>query len=225
MGKTRGNLVPATIYEVDDDGKEVSGGLKVECMFNPFEYSVSKTNTYEEKPKNQGDVPQAEFKKAGSQTLRLNLVFDSYEAGTDISKTTTILWQFMETKTKSGTSQNQKVSPPQAAFDWGVFKFVAFITNMTQRFTLFLPDGTPVRAKVDVTFTQYVDTKDYKYQNPTSGGGPIERVWRVISGDRLDNIAAAVYHDATKWRLIADQNHVENPLVLKPGTLLTIPFE
>jgi nucleoid-associated protein YgaU len=102
---------------------------------------------------------------------------------------------------------------------------VAFITNMTQRFTLFKPDGTPVRAKVDVTFTQYVDTEDYKNQNPTSGVGPIERIWRVISGDRLDTIAAVVYQDAAKWRLIADHNHIDNPLALKPGMLLTIPFE
>ena len=225
MGKTRGNLVPATIYEVDKNGKTVGGGIKVDCMFNPFEYSVSKTNTYDENPKNQGDVPQAEFKKAGSQTLKLNLVFDSYETGDDISKTTSTLWKFMETKGQSGNRQNEKISPPQVAFDWGVFKFVAFITNMTQKFTLFKPDGTPVRAKVDVTFTQYVDTQDYKYQNPTSGGGPIERIRRVIAGDRLDTIAAEVYQDATKWRLIADQNHIENPLALKPGMLLTIPFE
>jgi hypothetical protein len=225
MGKTRGNLEPATIYEVNEKGDKVTGGISVECMFNPFEYTVSKTNTYEEKPKNQGDVPQAEFKKAGSQTLKLNLVFDSYESGEDISKKTCILWKFMETKSQSGSSQDGKVSPPQAAFEWGVFKFVAFITNMTQKFTLFKIDGTPVRSKIDVTFTQYVDTKDYKHQNPTSGGGPIERVWRVIAGDRLDTIASEVYQDATKWRLIADHNHIENPLSLKPGMLLTIPFE
>jgi hypothetical protein len=225
MTNTRGNLVPATIYEVDTNGKKVGGGISVDCMFNPFEYTVTKTNTYEEKPQNQGDVPQAEFKKAGSQTLKLSLVFDTYETGQDVSKTTSTLWKFMETKGKTGSGQNGKVSPPQAAFDWGVFKFVAFITNMTQKFTLFKPDGTPVRSKVDVIFTQYVDTEDYKNQNPTSGGGPIERIWRVIAGDRLDTIASEVYQDATKWRLIADHNHIENPLAIKPGMLLTIPFE
>ena len=36
--------------------------------------------------------------------------------------------------------------------------------------------GVPVRATADITFTQYVDTNDYPAQNPTSGGGPIERI-------------------------------------------------
>ena len=71
---------------------------------------------------------------------------------------------------------------------------------MTQKFTLFKNDGTPVRAQVDVTFTQYTDLDDYPRQNPTSGGGPIERIWRVVAGwRRLDLIAAEVYHDAGKW--------------------------
>ena len=64
MTTTRGNLVAARIYEVDQSGKEKGGGVSVDCMFNPFEYTVSKQNTYGENPKNNGDVPQVEFKKA-----------------------------------------------------------------------------------------------------------------------------------------------------------------
>jgi len=227
MNKTRGNLVPAKIIEVDKKGKPVSGGITIPCMFNPFEYTVSKSNTYVEEPRNQGDVPQGEFFKSGAQTLRLNLVFDTFESGEDVSQTTRNLWKFMLTKDQSSENQEEKITPPQAAFEWGVFKFVAFITNMSQRFTLFKYDGTPVRAKIDVTFTQYVDVEDYRRipQNPTSGGGAIERIWRVVAGDRLDTIAANVYHDATKWRLIAERNHISNPLSIKPGELLKIPFE
>jgi hypothetical protein len=31
------------------------------------------------------------------------------------------------------------------------------------------------------------------------------------------------FDDATKWRLIADHNHITNPLALEPGTYLRIP--
>ena len=47
MSNTRGHLVAARIFEVDDNDNEKSGGVAVECMFNPFEYTVSKTNRYE----------------------------------------------------------------------------------------------------------------------------------------------------------------------------------
>jgi hypothetical protein len=153
------------------------------------------------------------------------LIFDTYEKGTDVSQVTNDLWKFMMTKTQQASSKNKKVEPPQVAFRWGVFEFVSYITNMTHKFTLFKKDGTPVRANVDVTFTQYTDVDDYSPQNPTSGGGPIERVWQVVAGERLDTISAEVYQNAGKWRLIADHNHLRDPLALRPGMRLRIPAD
>lgn len=225
MPTTRGNLVTARIYEVDSSGNEKSGGVSVDCMFNPFEYTVSKSNTYEQKSRNNSDVPQVEFKKSGPQVLKLSLIFDTYEKGEDVSRTTNKLWKLMESKTRREGNRDVKVPPPEVAFHWGVFRFVAVITDMTQKFTLFKLDGTPVRAKVDVTFTQHKDVDDYPGQNPTSGDGPIERVYRVVAGDRLDTIAYAVYGNAAKWRTIAEYNRVDNPMALRPGQLLTIPME
>jgi hypothetical protein len=122
-------------------------------------------------------------------------------------------------------SENERSETPQVAFEWGVFKFVSYITVMTHKFTLFKNDGTPVRATVDVTFTQYTDVNDYPDQNPTSGGGPNERVHRVIAGDRLDTIAADIYRDATKWKMIAEYNRISNPHRLQPGQILRIPIK
>jgi hypothetical protein len=224
MPNTRGDLVAARIYEVDQSGNE-TGGTSVACMFNPFEYTVSKSNAFEEKPKNNSNAPKGEFFKSGAQSLKLTLLFDTFEADEDVSLITNKLWKFMMPKGQQQARQNQKVSPPQVAFEWGVFKFVSYITNMTQKFTLFKKDGTPVRASVDVTFTQYTDVNDYPRQNPTSGGGVPERIWRVTAGDRLDTIAAQVYQDATRWREIAAFNHIRNPLQLRPGQKLRIPIE
>lgn len=223
MANTRSNLVAARIYEVDESGNEKGGGVSIDCMFNPFEYTVSKSNTYEQKQKNKSAVPEVEFKKSGPQKLVLSLMFDTYESDEDVSFKTNPLWKLMESATRGSSQSNKKVPPPEVAFEWGVFRFVAVITDMTQKFTLFKSDGTPVRAKVDVTFTQHKDLNDYPAQNPTSGGGPLERMRRVVAGDRLDTIAYEVYGSAAKWRLIAERNHITNPLALKPGMELSIP--
>ena len=223
MANTRGNLQAASIYEADESGGKKSSGISIPCMFNPFEYTVSKSNTYQEESRNGSNVPHFEFKKAGPQTLKLSLVFDTFETGEDVSLTTNKLWKLMESKTRQ-EGKSSKIPPPEVAFEWGVFRFVAVITKMTQKFTLFKQDGTPVRARVDVTFTQHKDLGDYPNQNPTSGGGDVERVWRVTCGDRLDTIAYQVYGTATRWRLIAEHNHLVNPLALHPGQQLTIPL-
>jgi hypothetical protein len=226
MANAQSSLKKAKIYEVRKDGTP-KPGICVTCMFNPYEYTVSKSNTFREKPKNRADTPQAEFSKAGAQTLRLSLVFDTYESKKDVSQETRPLWKLMLTRTQKESRKGKKVEPPRVAFHWGVFKFVAYITSMSQKFTLFLHDGTPVRARVDVTFTQYTDIDDYrgKGTNPTSGGGPAEQIWRVIAGDRLDTIAAEVYDDPTRWRAIAEHNQILNPLALRPGERLRIPLE
>lgn len=220
---TRGNLTAAQICEVNDKGVK-AGGMAVPCMFNPYEYRITKTNSFSQQPKNDSDVTQAEFQSAGPQTLTLSLYFDTYETGEDVSQTTRKLWKLMMTKTQRQSRRGKKVPPPQVAFEWGVFFFVAYITSMTQTFTLFKQDGTPVRAKVDVTFTQYVDVDDYPSQ-AARGGTFYEQAWRVIAGERLDTIAGEVYGDPQKWRLIAERNHITNPYALQPGQILQIPLD
>lgn len=222
----------AQIVEVDERGKYVPNGAKIDCLFNPYEYTVSKSNTYERKPKNNADVMHAEFKESGSQTLKLSLFFDSYEENDSITEKMKLLWSFMSvsrTDPKGSTKQKKetkKQRPPYVAFEWGIFSFVAVITEMTQKFTLFKPDGTPVRATVDVTFVQFNDVDDYNKkarQNPTSGGGPVQRVREVLGGDRLDLIAYQEYGDSGKWREIAEKNRLRNLHDLRSGQWLVIP--
>lgn len=226
---TRGNLQAARIVEVKvSSGNKVTGhGDFVNCMFNPYEYTVTKNNTFtEKKSANGGNSPIAELSQAGAQTLQLDLTFDTTHTGEDVTLETRKLWKFMRIKEDEKGNPLDKGEVPLVAFHWGVFYFVSYITSMTQKFTLFMKDGTPVRAKVNVTFTQYLDVEDYyPKQNPTSGDGPLHRTWQVTAGDRLDLIAADVYKDATRWREIADYNGLVEPTDLQPGRMLLIPIK
>ena len=212
MAKTRGNLTPATI-------KSTTGNISVDCMFNPEWYTVTKKNEYDVgeqlvKP------PKPEFKRYGRSTLTLSqLIFDTYETGDDLPQITNKLWDFM----RPIDSNDPKSSPPEVKFKWSSFEFTAVITDMTIKYTLFDKDGKPVRAEVSMTFMQSEDPTRYPHQNPTSGGGPIQEVRRIVSGDRLDLIAADAYGDATKWRHIAEYNKIRNPRALRPGQQITIP--
>ena len=222
-------LEKAKIVEMQANGtgfEEKTGGITINCMFNPYEYTISKSVTYKERAKTESDNPQEDFAQPSPQTLKLSLIFDTYEAGEDVSLQTRQLWLLMGSKTREKSSKHEKLDPPYVAFIWGVFRFVARLTSMTQKFTLFKRDGTPVRAKVDVTLTQYEDEDDYRAinTNPTSGGGERERLWRVNAGDRLDTIAAIVFRDATEWRRIADHNKIRDPLSIRPGQILRIPL-
>lgn len=209
----------AIIHPLGDESK------KVECMFNPSEYTISKSNIYTPRNTTQKENPEGDFSSVGAKELRLSLIFDTYDTGENVNNKTDLLWEFMRPKENLEKPDQPKYEPTIVVFKWGCFEFEAIIRSLSQQFTLFSHDGTPVRAKVDVDFTQYEEPKTQKEKgtNPTSGGGPVERVWQVISGDRLDNIAQKVYQDSSKWRLIAECNHLPNPLALRAGMILRIP--
>jgi len=199
----------------------------VECMFNPKEYSFSKTNTWNPGETPSKNAPEMQFKGGQPATLTLQLFFDTYASGKDVRKEyTDALWGLMVIDPSLKDPKNEYGRPPKVLFQWGRnWAFEAVITSLKQQFTLFLNDGTPVRATVDVTFQQMRDTSQLAPQNPTSGGVGGERVWHVNAGDTLSWIAYREYGDATKWRLIADANRLTHVRELTPGTILVIPNE
>ena len=231
MKQTIDGLALAHIVKVSESFQPI-GGTEVKCMFNPYEYTLAKSNSFkEQETANGSNSPKAELSKAGAQTLQLSLIFDTYGTDEDVSMTTDKLWKFMRVADdarpdKIPVDKDDKREVPLVAFRWGVFFFVSYITSMTQKFTLFTPKGVPVRAKVDITFTQYTDIEDrHAPQNPTSGDGPIYRTWRVTAGERLETIAFQAYRDRSRWRLIAEHNRLSDPLALRAGQILILPFE
>lgn len=217
---TRGNLVPARLYAADEKGNDKKD-LSVNCSFNPYEYTVSQSNSYDYKPTAGADT-KVEFKSAGPQTLTLSLIFDAYENENqmerDVSQTTRKLWLLM-------TPEDINIKKPDApfvVFEWGVFKFVAVITNMIQKFILFDHKGVPLRAKVDITFTQYKsETKDY--QTLANQDESIPETAIALPNDRLESISANNLGDPANWRDVATANNITNPLALRPGQNLLLP--
>jgi nucleoid-associated protein YgaU len=213
------SLAKAVIINLD------KGGLPIECLFNPKEYRFSKQASWNIGQTIGANVPQLQFGGGQPASLQMQLFFDTYARGIDVRRThTDAIWALMLVDERLKDSRNQKGRPPRVRFHWGTtWSFDAVITSITQTFTLFLADGSPVRATLDVTFQQIKDEKLFSRQNPTSGGAGGERLWIVSEGDTLPLIAYRQYGDSSKWRLIAAHNRLEHVRRLKPGTVLELP--
>ncbi len=216
MPTTRGGLEPATITNKATNDS-------VSCMFNPYEYTISKQNQYENAETRGRNIPRVRFRQGGAQTLALKLLFDTYPEATDVRQITSTLWRMMLIDEDQADSRTGAGEPPHCIFRWGRFEFEAVITRMSEKMTLFLRDGTPVRCEVNIAFQQVIDEEEHAPTNPTSGGGPAYRTRLLLAGDRLDLIAFDEYGDATKWRLLAEANQIADPLRLRPGQVLLIP--
>ncbi len=202
-----------------DDGNE----QPIEVLFNPNEYTFSKKNTWTKTEVIGKNVPQLEFGGGDSMTLKMQLFFDTYTTGKDVRETTNRIWKLMNISEKLTDMTNTKGRPPMVEFQWGkTWSFKAVITNISQKFTLFRYDGTPVRATVDVTFLQAKEEGHYPGQNPTTKGSPGYKRRVVKEGDSIDWIAYEEYGDSAMWRFIADTNNLGDPHRLRPGQVLAI---
>ena len=218
------SLAKATIINKD------TGGPPVECMFNPKEYALAKQNNWKAGTAKGANMPPLDFGGGEPAKLQMQLFFDTYAAAQDGNakdvrkEYTDKLWKLMMVDPALKHPKNKKARPPLVCFQWGpAWSFDAVITSLNVKFTLFLDRGTPVRATVDVTFTQVVDPTAFQSQNPTSGGVGGERVWTVGEGDTLAWIAYKEYGDPTLWRPIADANRLTSVRRLTPGMHLEIP--
>jgi hypothetical protein len=196
---------------------------KIECLFNPSEYTITKTNDWSFDPERGENVPKLDFKGGKSKELTLNLFFDTSLLGYDVRKETNKLTKLMDVSKKLTDRNSGKGRPPLVVCQWGKVRlFKAVIKEISQQFTLFRDDGTPVRASVTAIFCQAEEENVFRPQNPTTTGKYGHKRWIVKEGDTIDLIAFSEYNDSAMWRYLADINGLKNPGRLKPGQILVI---
>jgi Contractile injection system tube protein/LysM domain len=196
----------------------VDGGDTIECAFNPESYSVSKTNIWTYKPNQGKDYPAPEFGGGMPMTYKLSLLLDTSLDGPDKS--------VKDDANKLMKAMHGGGSAPKfIEFSWGSTKLPkAAPLSISIQYALFHPNGEPMRAFVDLELAQAADSSPAgQAQNPTTRGTAGLRSHIVQEGDSLHSIAYDSYGDATRWRVIAEANGIDDPLRLRRGASLSIP--
>jgi contractile injection system tube protein/LysM domain-containing protein len=191
------------------------GARPISVLFNPGRYSLDASNQIAEIGVPGLPAPLLQFVRGGSRTLTMQLFFDTYEERSDVRVHTDAVYGLLDIEPTTH-------APPICEFRWGRVMFRSVVERVGGQFTMFLADGTPVRATLDVTFRQYVDARSALRARPTqSADHATSHV--VARGETLSAIAALHYDDPRRWRPIADANRLANPRKLVPGQILSIP--
>lgn len=189
-------------------------------QFNPAEYNLSKGVSYTDKKVLGMDNPFTQFISGEAETLKMTLMFDTYlppsdtreqEGGSDVRKKTDKIIELMDLDPTMHR-------PPIVTFCYGSLQFRGVITEANQSFTMFLGNGMPVRAKLDLTFRAVEKPKTVPLESP-------DRTKRrtIHESQSLWMLAWEEYGDPQMWKVIAKENHIKNPLDLKPGQVLKLP--
>jgi hypothetical protein len=205
---------------------EIEGGARVPCLYNPESLTVGRQNNWVSNPMPGKDVSTLRYAGATSGWMRLDLVFDTTNDGTPVTKYTGKILTLMDVDPNlpGADPSSNNARPPTVTFHWGdLHSFLAVVADLQLSFTYFSSTGVPLRAHVSMELRQYERSKAFGPQNPTSGTPNPHRVHRVQPGETLDRISARYYGDSTRWRLVASANGLEDPLAVQPGQVLSIP--
>ena len=221
------NLKIAYIRPINGKDK----GKRFEVLFNPAEYSIEKGNTFQSTSLPGLATPVTQFVTGNADTLSMELYFDTYAKSSrhsavtqkeDVRHYTRPIANLMEI-------DRDLHAPPICEFTWGPplgspegLQFRGIIEKVSQKFTYFLDDGTPVRATLNVTFKEY---KTVQQQLQEMGLQSADRTKRreIKEGDSIWFLAFEEYGNPAQWRVIANHNGLENPRLMAPGTQLELP--
>ena len=202
--------------------QEINKEAIVTVMYNPKEFSIDSSTQFQRSAMPGLQTPVTQFVSGQTQTLSLDLFFDTYEQKTDVRAHTVKVTNLLKI--------NREIhAPPVCRFEWGVplsleigVFFQGVFDKVTQKFTMFLESGIPVRATLSVSISEYRTIKEQlkhiKFESPDH-----TKVRVLKLGEHLWYLAEQEYGDPAQWRVIAEKNRISNPRLVPAGTELIIP--
>jgi hypothetical protein len=226
-------------------------GVRLGCMLNPETVELRRLAGVRRRRSLQGPVTRPGmaddallYTGGGTTELHLDLLFDVTVAGSSIETDnvrdlTRPLWQLAE----NASAGRPYARPPLVHFFWGMaWNIPGIVTAVAERLEYFTRGGAPRRSWLRLRMLRVaepgLDTESPPPEVPLPervmatagpaegmgvheirGGGPDPGT----GGERLDQIAHAIYGHSAFWRLLAGFNGVDDPLRLAAGQLLRLP--
>lgn len=219
------------LVEIGDNDFEL-----FEVQYNPTELSFEKQAQLAEIGIPGLDAPIQQFVRGNAEKLTLELFCDSTESGTgagarSVTEQTDKYYQLIKIIP-------ERHAPPVVTFlwhhkfpgdslgeAWGNQRrnsFTGVAESVRQRFTMFSPEGVPLRATVTLVLREFKPVEqqlsELNLSSPDRTHGHVLAV-----GETLSAIAGRYYERPGEWRRIADENGIEDPRRLQPGQMLAVP--
>ncbi|MEV6345883.1 LysM peptidoglycan-binding domain-containing protein [Actinoplanes sp. NPDC051851] len=189
---------------------------RIPLRFNPTDYKVSKSNTFAEIGIPGLETPPLQYVRGGSEELSLEALVDTSDTLEDVRE------RYVDRLRSLMTPDSREHAPPIVRFVWGRSVFTGVVAKLDITYQLFLPDGVPLRAKLDLGLKEYRSAAA-QAQDPPRSSPTVEKSYQVRAGDTLTSIAAALYRRPDAWRELARANGITDPREVRPGRILTVP--
>lgn len=213
-------LMTITGY-TDEEFQNSFEGDPYTMMINPDSIKWDRANEYNEQQPPDSSAPAQKYKSTPSEKLSFDVVIDCTGI---VDPSRANLSNEISALEKIVYTYNGSIHRPNfVKVQWGkdiIFKGV--LTTFNTSYTFFRPDGSPLRAKVSLAFTQYISPSTVKkIDNQCSPD--ISHLVTVQEGITLPDLCREVWNDDSYYIQAARYNGLDKFRNLKGITQLIFP--
>lgn len=190
-------------------------------MINPDSIKWQRSIDYNEQQPPDTSSASQKYKSTPSDKLNFDIVIDC--TGIVDSKRTSMSAEITALEKIVFTYNGEIHRPNFVTVQWGKnFIFKGVLTSLDTSYTLFKPDGSPLRAKLSLGFSSYISpstvTKIDKPQSPD-----LSHMVTVVEGMTLPQLCQDVWQDDTNYVKVAEYNGLNKFRNLKGIKRLIFP--
>jgi hypothetical protein len=203
--------------KIDYSESEKAGEFEV--MFNPSTYSRKYEIKYDSSSGKGTTGSNQKFELIEPQEYSFEFVFDGTGTAADLKDVTETIDAFLELTAKINSDTHR---PNYLKISWGSLISECILKTAEITYSLFKPDGYPLRAKVKATFAENID--DQKRAAEEGKNSPDLTHYRTVTeGDTLPLMAYRIYGDSAYYLEVAKANALKNFRKLSVGDTLMFP--
>ncbi len=218
--QNNGQLTPLLIEAYLEDNFTVPIG-SYQAMINPESLKLVNRVEYSNNQATGSSAPVQKYDKTPAVTLDFELVLDC--TGVVDSQRLDLRSEITEIKLLVYSYNGLIHRPNFAQIVWGSdFVFRGVLTSLNISYTLFRPDGTPLRAKLGFSFESYQDPMTALLLTFKSSPD-LTHEFKIQDGHQLAELCQRTYGSCDMVVPVAKANRLNKFRQIKPGTRLYFP--
>ncbi|CAM1362504.1 CIS tube protein [Tenacibaculum xiamenense] len=189
-------------------------------MINPSSIKLNRSVEYNAQMPKDSSAPNLKFKGMPAEKLNFDIVIDC--TGIVDGKRITMSKEIGTLEKIVYTYNGNIHRPNYVKVQWGDISFNGVLTSFNTSYTLFKPDGSPLRAKVSLAFDSFISAKERK-QREKKSSPDMTHIINVVQGDSLPNLCYKVWNSTDYYVQVAAFNNLNKFRHLKGGEQLIFP--
>ena len=213
-------MMKITGYKDEGFSSELPGNPYT-VMMNPTDIKWDGSIEYSEQAIPDSSAPSQKYKNTSPKSLSVKINIDCtgivditrVNMETEISSIQTIVYDY-----------NGDIHRPNfVKVQWGKnFIFKGVLTSMSVSYNLFKPDGSPLRAVVNLDFASYVSAATAEQQDKKNSPD-LTHLVDVVEGDTLPQLCDKTWEDSSYYIKVAEFNKLNKFRQLTGGQQLVFP--